>query len=176
MTGAALRRLRLLRGMKQGHLAELVGVAQTTISRWERGLLTLSTPHAAAIRAVFETRPCLASHDAALRGLVEGAARPVHLVCDRTHKLLAASPSRWAQWRVEPAAMAGANMLAFASPEILAAEAGLAELGWFEGRLPELIVETGGNGSKAVPIAPGRFVWRQIMLSDGSVARLTVTL
>ena len=35
--GLALRQMRLLRGIKQAHFAQLMGVSQATVSRWERG-------------------------------------------------------------------------------------------------------------------------------------------
>jgi transcriptional regulator with XRE-family HTH domain len=41
-SGKALKRMRQVRGIKQVHLAELMGVTQSTISRWERGTLPLS--------------------------------------------------------------------------------------------------------------------------------------
>jgi transcriptional regulator with XRE-family HTH domain len=40
--GRRLRRMRLLRHIKQSHLGELMGVDQATVSRWERGILELS--------------------------------------------------------------------------------------------------------------------------------------
>ncbi|WP_422087597.1 helix-turn-helix domain-containing protein [Variovorax sp.] len=53
--GTALRRMRLLRSIKQTHFAQLMGVNQATVSRWERGQLALSA----------------AQQDAALKRLVE---------------------------------------------------------------------------------------------------------
>lgn len=35
--GLALRQMRLLRGIKQAHFAQLMDVSQATVSRWERG-------------------------------------------------------------------------------------------------------------------------------------------
>jgi len=37
MTGKALRRLRLRAGLKQHELADLMGVTEAAISRWESG-------------------------------------------------------------------------------------------------------------------------------------------
>jgi len=174
--GSALRRSRMARGMKQTHLAELLGVNQATVSRWERGQLAPTKSQCARLRAIFEAAPYSASHDAALRRLVEGSSQRVHLVCDRTHRLLAASSARWSQWRLERSDLDGACMLAFASEDILQMERRLDDLGWRDGRLCELEVETRANGRPDVPIEPGRFVWQQVLLSDGSVGRLTIGL
>lgn len=175
-SGSTLRRQRIASGMKQCHLAELLGVHQATVSRWEQGRLVPTEGQLAKLLAIFRAAPSRPSHDAALRRLVEGSAQRVHLVCDRTHRLLAASAPRWSQWRIERADLEGACMLRFASPEIAEAEGRLRDLGWFEGDVGELVVETGANHSQQVPIAPGRFLWQQVLLGDGGVGRLTVQL
>lgn len=128
--GPNLRRARLLRGMKQGHLAELLGVNQATISRWERGLLLMTEPQLSRALTILRAAPRQASHDAALRQLVEASAERVHMVCDKTHRLLAASGPRWAQWRLDKSDLEGVCMISYASPDILEAEARLADLGW----------------------------------------------
>src|SRR5438046_1714658 len=132
--GRALRRARLLRGMKQSHLAELLDVAQTTVSRWEKGELRMSAAQAAtADRAL--AIPSDDPQDAALRRLVESSDARVHLICDRTHRLIAASRARAAEWRVDPDRLLGRSLFAFASPRIRDAEESLESLGWREGRV-----------------------------------------
>lgn len=43
--GRALRRFRRLNAIKQGHFAELLGVSQASVSRWESGTHEPETIH-----------------------------------------------------------------------------------------------------------------------------------
>lgn len=169
-----LRHLRRLAGMKQSHLADLMGVTQPTISRWENGSLPLTVEQARALQAIFAARPDPAQ-DAALKRLIETSTSPVHLVCDRTHRLLAASPARAADWRVDLADYLGRSMLVYASEEILAAEARLKDLGWHDGLVGSLAFDTGANGDPDIPIRPGPMLWERVRLSDGSAGRLATS-
>lgn len=171
--GRALRRLRLLRGMKQSHLAGLLGVTQSTVSRWERGDLEMSLAQRLAVQRLLEARPDPAQ-DAALKRLVEGSARKVHLVCDRTHRLLAVSTPRMADWRRPATELLGTCMLVYATPEILAAEASLDACGWYDDRQGALRIDTGTNVE--LPIRPGSALWERIPLADGSMGRLVTAL
>ncbi|SEE14360.1 Helix-turn-helix domain-containing protein [Rhizobiales bacterium GAS191] len=173
--GRKLRRMRLLRGMKQSHLAELMGVNQATVSRWERGTLSLSEAQRATAQLLLASPPDPAQ-DAALKRLVESSMRKVHLICDRTHRLLAASPARQTEWQADPAEFLGKSLLVYATAEILAAEATLGELGWHEGRLSCLAVDTGPNADPVLHILPGRMLWERIALADGTAGRLVTTI
>lgn len=173
--GRTLRRLRLLQQMKQADLAARLGVTQTTVSRWERDALAMTAEQQAAAWALLAARPDPAQ-DAALRRLVESSTAKVHLICDRTHRLLAASPARRAEWRVDAAEVIGRSLLRYASPAILAAETSLAARGWHEGMSNRLVVETGPNSDPVIPIAPGRVLWERLTLADGSAGRLVTTL
>ncbi|CAN7558136.1 helix-turn-helix transcriptional regulator [Rhizobium leguminosarum] len=175
ISGAGIRRMRLLRSMKQGHLAELLGVNQATVSRWERDQFILSPEQAVKLERVFASPPHEAA-DAALKRLVEDSVRPAHLICDRTHRLLAASRPRQAEWRAPLGAFLGRSLFSYASAEIAAAEQSLEERGWHAGRLSSLTLDTGANGNALLPIAAGRVTWERIMLSDGSAGRLVTTI
>ena len=114
--------------------------------------------------------------DKALKRLVECSTRPVHLICDSTHRLLAASRSRAASWQTDLSDLIGRSLWPFASPEIAAAEAGLFESGWFERPFQCLELSTEGNGRADVPVPPGRVLWETLLLADGRVGRLTTTI
>ncbi len=165
--------MRLLRGLKQSHAAELLGVSQATLSRWETGTLVPSEEARAALERLFAPQP---SADRALKRLVEAAATPVHLICDDTHVLLAVSPSRAASWCAPALALVGKSLWRYASAEIQAMEARLPELGWEEPAASAIAFWTGANGDEDVRIAPGLTLWERIRLEDGREARLVSTL
>ncbi|MBS0525772.1 MAG: helix-turn-helix transcriptional regulator [Proteobacteria bacterium] len=173
--GRALRRWRRLRGVKQSHAAELFGVTQATLSRWERGYHL--PPDAAARRlAKLLAAPLDSAADAGLRRLVENSALPVHLICDLTHRLLAASPARFAEWTADASELRGTSLWPFATDEIQRAESRLGELGWYDGGTTGLRFWTGANHHPLVPIEPGLLVWERLTLSDGRLARLVTTV
>jgi hypothetical protein len=111
-----------------------------------------------------------------LKRLVESSTLKLHLICDQTHRLLAASPSRQAEWRADPTEFLGKSLLVYASHEILEAEATLGELGWHQGKLSCLTVNTGSNTNPVMPILPGRMLWERIVLADGTAGRLVTTI
>ncbi|HEX8513147.1 MAG TPA: helix-turn-helix transcriptional regulator, partial [Allosphingosinicella sp.] len=173
--GLALRRVRRLNMIKQSAVAERLGVSQGCVSKWESGA---HRPDSSQGDRIIELISASAAndHDAALKRLVEGSERPVHLICDSTHRLLAASRSRAASWRTDISELIGRSLWPFASPEIEAAEAGLVESGWFERPYQTLELRTEGNGRSDVPVPAGRVLWETLPLADGRVGRLTTTI
>lgn len=161
--------------MKQSYAAEVLKVSQGTVSRWESGAVLPDPIHRAQIETLI--RANVSSHcDAALRRLVLTSSQEVHLICDATHQLLAASPARGASWRTDPDRYLGKSLWPFASEEIVQAERGLEELGWFERPFQSFCFRTGGNGSEEIPVRPSLLQWETLPLSDGRIGRLTTTL
>ncbi|HET8728104.1 MAG TPA: helix-turn-helix transcriptional regulator [Alphaproteobacteria bacterium] len=173
--GRSLKIWRAVRRMKQSHAAALLKVSQATVSRWEAGAQIPTIGEQDALRLLMSARLDSAG-DHALGRLVAHSPAPVHLICDLTHRLLAASPGRTREWRVSPADLLGMPMWRYATPEIAAAEAALSDLGWFEPAPPAIDVCTGSNDSLEVPIRPGGRRWVRLQLSDGSFVRLVETL
>ena len=173
--GRALRRWRRLRGVKQSHAAEMFGVTQATLSRWEGGRHRL--PGAAKRRLQrLLAAPLDAAGDAGLRRLVEGSALSTHLICDLTHRLLAASPSRLCEWKADAAALRGQSLWPYATEEIRTAESRLGELGWYEDSAAQVRFWTATNHRPVVTIVPGILVWERLSLSDGTMGRLVTSV
>jgi transcriptional regulator with XRE-family HTH domain len=173
--GRALRRFRRLHGVKQSHAAELLGVSQGSVSRWEGGFHEpddLSRERIVAMIAAQASN----SGDGAIKRLIQNSREPVHLICDATHRLLAASSVRAAAWQVDTDALLGTSLWRFASPEIIEAEDGLVDRGWFDRPHQTLCFRTGGNGSSVVPVRPSLMQWETIALADGRVGRITTTI
>ena len=173
--GRALRRWRRLRGVKQSHAAELFGVTQATLSRWERGHHRLPNTAARKLSRLLAA-PLESAADAGLRRLVESSALRVHLICDLSHRLLAASPARFAEWTADAAELRGVSLWAFATDEIRSAEGRLGELGWYDDGAAQMSFWTGANDSPVVSIDPGILLWERLQLSDGTLARLVTSM
>lgn len=173
--GATLRRWRLFRRIKQEHAAELFGVSQSTVSRWEAGTLPMADDARMRIEALFSARLDSAA-DHALQRLVTHDSRAVHLVCDHTHRLLACSASRAGEFASPLSTLMGASLWPFATEAIMTREASLSDAGWHEQRITSVAFDTGSNDSATVPIRASRCRWTRLTLSDGTVARLVETL
>lgn len=172
--GRSLRVWRALRRIKQDHAAVLLGVSQATVSRWESGQQTPSLPEREALRMLMAARLDGAA-DHALARLVRKATHEAHLICDLTHRLLAASPARERRWKVSTSELMGTSMWRFHTEAIAKAEAALPALGWYGEAPPEVEVLTGANESREVPIRRGRCRWTRLRLSDGGYVRLVET-
>lgn len=173
--GRSLRVWRTLKGIKQSHAAELLRVSQGTISRWESGALIPDADERTALRDLLGAR-LDSSADFALARLVERSPARVHLICDLSHRLLAASHGRTQGWGLSFAELHGRSLWRYATPEIVAAEARLGDSGWFERGPPVVRLATGANRSNEVPIEPSVLAWTRFQLSDGSFARLAETV
>ncbi|MBY4834045.1 helix-turn-helix domain-containing protein [Burkholderia dolosa] len=174
--GPQLKRWRVLHRIKQSHAAELFGVAQSTISRWEAGIQQMSADERATAERL------LAAHldsagDHALARLIAGSAGRMHLVCDLTHRLLACSPLRAAEFSQPLPLLLGTSLWRYATPEIVRMESALDTLGWHDRAGPPSVeFDTGTNASRVVPIRGSRCRWTRMTLSDGSAVRLVETL
>ena len=169
--GRSLRAWRALRQVKQSYAAELLGVSQATISRWESGSLLPLVVQERSLRQLMSARVDAAA-DHELARLVADAREPMHLVCDLTHRLLAASPGRTREWGTSAAELLGVSLWRYATDEIREAERSLPGRGWYEPAPPVVLVWTSANRSRAVHIPASRFRWIRFPLSDGSHARL----
>ncbi|MHA4835274.1 helix-turn-helix domain-containing protein [Sphingopyxis sp. MSC1_008] len=169
--GASLRRWRALNRVKQSALAGEMGVSQTTVSRWEAGVLTPGATEEDRLTRLLAARPNSAA-DSALLDLVRHSPQPAHLICDLTHRLFAASPTRISGWRVGIEELAGKSLWRFASPGIAEGEAALDALGWYEATAPAVIVDTEYAAFDELTIAAGPLRYTRMPLSDGSFARL----
>lgn len=173
--GRSLRQWRRVRRVKQDHVAELMGVTQATVSKWEGGALQPDERQHRALRVLMAARPDGAA-DRELCRLVGRSPAAMHLVCDLTHRLLALSPRRALQCELPPAELMGRSLWPFASAEIAALEARLPDLGWFEELPGSIEAATGANDGRGIAIVESRFRSTRFRLSDGSFARLVETL
>lgn len=172
--GPALKRFRRLRGWKQDRLARMLGVGQPMISRWESGRFQPDEGHRAAIESLFAAH--IAPTPRALKDLVERSSLPVHLICDATHRLLACSPARKAEWHRDAGELMGQSLWRNACPEIVAEEARLAERGWHDIQDGRIAFAMGHHVGPDLVMLAGWLIWDRLVLADGSALRLVTTM
>lgn len=173
--GRSLRTWRALRRVKQDLAAQWLQVSQPTLSRWENGRASPQPDEARRLRALLGARLDSAA-DHTLARLVRQSAGQAHLICDLTHRLLAASPQRERQFHLPLTQLLGRPLWPYASDEIVQAEGRLAEWGWYEAAPPEVEFRTGRRDSEALLIQPSSMRWVRLQLSDGSFVRLVETV
>ena len=167
-----LRRLRRARGLKQAYVAALLGVDQSTVSRWESGALV---PEPEVIERALCALSAAPSDDYALRRLVCASSEPCHLVTDTDHRLLAGSPPRERDWGRPAGDLMGTSLWRFATPEIVAAEERLVELNWWDlAAPPPVVLRTSEGCTDGLHILAGDMVWERVWLANGEPARLCV--
>lgn len=96
----------------------------------------------------------------------------MHLICDLSHRLLAASPGRLATWRKDVGNLRGTSLWHFASRDIVLAEKILLDLGWHGAVSAELRFETEFHEFTILWIESGTIIWTRMPLSNGTMARL----
>jgi transcriptional regulator with XRE-family HTH domain len=165
-----LRRLRRSRGLKQAYVATLLGVDQSTVSRWESGSLV---PEPEQIERTLQLLAGTPPDDCALRRLVRTSSVACHLVTDADHRLLAVSLPRQREWERSAAELMGTSLWRFATPEIAAAEARLDALHWWDVAAPApVVVHTSEAWTDGLHILEGDMVWERVWLASGEPARL----
>ena len=168
--GRRLKRQRVAIGLKQDALAMALGVAQTTVSRWESGAQVPDPDlQHQALRFVASTP----GEDAALKRLVEGASQPVHLVDEARHTCLAYSNARAKDWNATRRGLLGISLWRFATEEIRRAEAELEVSGWWDELTPApRRVVTSEAIYDELRISAGGMLWERLYLTDGTPVRL----
>jgi transcriptional regulator with XRE-family HTH domain len=168
-----MRRYRTVRGIKQAHLAELLRVSQSTVSKWENGSLP-SEDQYFHILGLLGANPSTIA-DTWLARLVETSREPIHAVCDITHRLLVASPTRYQEWCSDRIEMFHRPLLHDAPLDIIEAEQRL-----LQQSLPSLdrpmLIKTAGQVYGRYRVNAGFLLWERLQLTDGTWVRLVTTV
>lgn len=169
------RRLRLWRrqsDIKQSRLGDILGVTQATVSRWEKGLQR-PAPLQLDLMDQMMSRKRNFRLDQAIKRLVTHSAQRVHLIEDRSHRLLCASNPREAEWQRDSSDLIGTCLWRFATAEIANAEKSLHDLGWHEDQTDHLAFENSKRDGAPMRIVDRFILWERFFLSDGTAVRLT---
>ncbi|MFH1805000.1 MAG: helix-turn-helix domain-containing protein [Pseudomonadota bacterium] len=170
--GRQLRQWRRASEIKQDRLADILGVTQATVSRWEQGRQSPAPLHHKLLQDMM-TRNRNFRLDQAIKRLVCQSRQRVHLIEDRSHRLLCSSLPRQEEWQRPDNDLLGQSLWRFATPEIAAAEKSLHDMGWHDDQADHIVFATSGRDGPPMPIMDRYILWERFFLSDGTAVRLT---
>lgn len=174
--GHRLRHWRRMKEIKQDHLAELLGVTQASVSRWERGQ-QIPAPHILRLlQSMMREDRKRSRLDHSLKRLVRDSTASVHIVEDQSHRLLSSSQTRLMEWQRDASDLMGLSLWRFATEEIAAAEAALEDLGWWANEIDCVAFPVKGRNGPPMRVWPQHVLWEKIRLEDGSILRLTTSI
>lgn len=164
--GAEIRRFRRLRAVKQATLAEMLGVDQTTVSRWESNRQEPDLGIQRRLRALMQgtgTRD-----EALLRHWVETAVGDTVLL-DASRALIVGSATFLARHGIDVPTPPALSLLPMFSEELDRAWWYAVERGFFEGEVASLRVLGRLNLLSGDDALTARSVWVPVALNDGGV-------
>ena len=167
--GAQLRRFRRLRALKQTALAELIGVDQATVSRWESGRqspdLSMQQRLRDLMRRIEPREEVLLSHWI-------NASVGYTVLCDEDRIIRAASPSYCTIHGIAASDVVGMSSIPAYTAELERALWLAVDRGFFEGDVASITVVGRANALSGRPRdIPGISVWTPVPLTDGRVLR-----
>lgn len=170
--GQKLRHWRRAADIKQQRLADILGVTQATVSRWEKGLQS-PAPFQQKLLCDMMTRNRNFRLDQALKRLVSQSGQRVHLIEDRSHRLLCSSGPRQKEWQRDETELLGVSLWRFANREIAAAEKKLHHIGWHDDQSDHILFANSPRDGAPMRIVDRYILWERFYLSDGRAVRLT---
>ncbi|AUG54900.1 helix-turn-helix domain-containing protein [Thalassospira marina] len=170
--GQKLRHWRRTADIKQQRLADILGVTQATVSRWEKGVQS-PAPFQQKLLCDMMTRNRNFRLDHALKRLVTQSSERVHLIEDRSHRLLCSSKPRQREWQRDDIGLLGQSLWRYATVEIAAAEKNLHHIGWHDDQADHVMFANSAREGAPMRIIDRYILWERFYLSDGRAVRLT---
>ena len=167
--GAQLRRFRRLRALKQTALAEMIGVDQATVSRWESGR---QSPDLRTQRRLRDLVRRIEPHQEVLLKHWIDTSVGYTVLCDENRIIRAASASYCSIHGVSPSDVLGRSSLPVFTADLERALWQAVDRGFFEGEVASVTVVGRWNTlSGRQREVGGIAVWTPVPLADGQIWR-----
>ncbi|HSV27940.1 MAG TPA: helix-turn-helix transcriptional regulator [Candidatus Omnitrophota bacterium] len=163
--GANIRRLRAARGWKQVVLAEMLGVDQATVSRWERGLQRPDVTTQMKLRDML--RANLPEIDRVALAAIQQSPH-LALAFDRALRLVAVSEAVAARAGRDAADLVGGELCAPMAPDLAWATEQAERAGFWAGEVAAMRLVARAPLAGGAPLH-ARYVWSPLFLAGGEV-------